>query len=345
MIETQSRENRSHRRRTQFAEPGAPGAEAGQAARLGKPNGAGAATRVARGLGWFSVGLGLAQLIAPRGLARLVTGKDGKRQRRTMRAIGLRELAAGVNILRQPQDSRWLWARVAGDVVDLALLGGSLTGRRINTSRVMFSLAAVAGVAALDLATSGTLTKRERLAKREANRVTRAITINRSPEDVYRFWRHLPNLARFMENIESIEVLDDRRSRWRAKAPAGKTIEWVAEITADEPNQRLAWRSVEGSSLPNSGEVRFVRAPGARGSELRLTMEFQPPGGSIGAMFAKVFAKGVEYQVTTDIRQCKQILELGEVVLSDATIGPGPHPARPPEDDEILEALGVKGGV
>jgi uncharacterized membrane protein len=303
-----------------------------------------AAARRARGLGWFSLGLGLAQVAAPSVMSRLVLGGDGPSRRRTMRAIGLRELAAGVNLLRQPREGRWLWARVAGDVVDLALLGSSFSARKTKTSHVAASLAAVLGVTALDYMTTRQVSRQSRLINQMGARVTRAVTISRTTEEVYRFWRSLPNLARFMEHIESIEVLDDVRSRWKARTPGSTELQWLAEITVDEPNLRIAWRAVADADLPNSGEVRFVRAPAGQGCEVRLSMEFQPPGGPLGAAFAKLFQKGLEYQVDRDLRRCKQVLEVGEVLLSDATLTPGPRPAQPPDDDEFLARLTRRGG-
>jgi uncharacterized membrane protein len=312
----------------------------GQASGQGDP-----AMRRARGLGWFSVGLGLAQVMAPRMLSRLVVGTDGVKRRRTMQAIGLRELAAGVNLLRQPRDSRWLWARVAGDVMDLALLGSAFRSRKAHPTRLATSIAAVVGVAALDYYTGKQISRQRRLEQEAGRRVTRAVTILRPPEELYRYWRNLPNLARFMQSVESIQELDGLRSRWRVRTAKGKKLEWDAEITAEEPNQRLAWRSLPGAKVPNSGEVRFVRAPGGRGTEVRLSMDYNAPGGSVGAAFAKLFAKGVEYQVDRDLRSFKQVIEAGERVLSDATVVPGPHPARPPEQRELDKSLSAKGGL
>src|SRR5205807_3524568 len=122
-----------------------------------------------------------------------------------------------------------------------------------------------------------------------------------------------------------------RRSRWTAKLASGKTVEWEAEITEDVPDQRIAWCTVERSKLPNSGEVRFVRAPGGRGTEVHLRMEYEPPATLklLGGALVGLAGKGLELQVENDLRRFKAVLETGEVVQSDASLTTGPHPARP----------------
>jgi len=159
--------------------------------------------------------------------------------------------------------------------------------------------------------------------------VKKAITINSSPEEVYSFWRNFENLPRFMTHLESVRVMDQRRSYWKARAPLGATVEWVAEITDDRPDQLIAWRSLDGADVPNSGQVRFVPAPGRRGAEVHVELTYDPPGGVIGATLAKLFGEEPSQQVNGDLRRLKQMLEVGEVVHSDASIHPGLHPARP----------------
>ena len=158
------------------------------------------------------------------------------------------------------------------------------------------------------------------------------MTINRSPEEIYHFWRDFQNLPRFMDHLESVDVLDERRSHWRAKAPAGKTVEWDAEIIEDRPNELIAWRSLENADVPNTGSVRFVPAPGGRGTEVHVELKYDPPGGAVGVAIAKLFGEEPNQQVATDLRRFKQVMETGEVVQSDASIHRGPHPARPPAD-------------
>ena len=161
----------------------------------------------------------------------------------------------------------------------------------------------------------------------------KAITVNRAPEEVYRFWHDFRNLPRFMRHLEDVQVTGSRRSHWKAKAPAGMTVEWDAVVVDDRPNELIAWRSLEGADVDNSGSVRFTPAPGGRGTEVRVELDYAPPGGAVGATIAKLFGEEPEQQVQDDLRRFKQVLETGEVVYSEATVHGRPHPARPPEEN------------
>ncbi|MGH7510473.1 MAG: SRPBCC family protein [Gemmatimonadales bacterium] len=296
----------------------------------------GSEQKLARGLGWLSIGLGLAQIGAPRAVTRLIGVPDDEDNRKTMFAIGLREITSGVGILAG-RPAGWLWSRVGGDVMDLALLGKALRSDDADRTRVAAATAAVLGVTLLDLYTSQQISRTNgdgsKTRARKQHRgihVKESVTVNRPVEEVYAFWRNFANLARFMAHLESVQVLDERRSRWRAKAPAGTTVEWEAEITEDRPNELIAWRAIESADVPNSGRVRFVPAPGGRGTEVHVELRYNPPGGAVGALIAKLFGEEPGQQVKTDLRRFKQVLETGEVVHSDASIHSGPHPARPP---------------
>ncbi len=161
--------------------------------------------------------------------------------------------------------------------------------------------------------------------------VTKVITVNRPADEIYRFWRSFENFPRFMHYLESVQTNGDGRSHWRAKGPAGKTVEWDAEIVEDRPNELIAWRSVEGSEVENAGSVRFVRAPGGRGTEVHVELDYNPPGGAVGAAVASLFGKEPAQEMSADLRAFKQMMELGEVVQSEASAVGEPHPARPPE--------------
>jgi uncharacterized membrane protein len=291
------------------------------------PSASGESERIARGLGWFSVGLGLAQIVAPRAVARVIGVRDD-RHRGIMVALGVRELASGLAILTQPRTAGWIWTRVGGDVIDLALLGSAFSSDGSKRGRIAAATAAVAGVTLLDVLTGQELTRHDR----GSAEVTKAITVRRTPEEVYGFWRDFRNLPRFMEHLESVQVLSDRRSRWKAKAPAGRTVEWEAEIIEDRPNELIAWRVVGDAAVTHCGSVRFTRAPGGRGTEIQVELSYDPPGGAIGAVIAKIFGEEPGQQVDSDLRRFKQVMETGEVVHSDASVHPGPHPARPSAD-------------
>ena len=292
-----------------------------------------AAERRARGLGWFSIGLGLAQIAAPRTLSRMIGIADDDASRNAMFALGLREIGSGVGILRNPGSAGWLWARAAGDAMDLALLAGSLRDDEANRGRLAAATVAVAGVAYLDVLTGEQLSRSDGAGEATIERgkdVTRAVTIDRPRDEVYRFWRDFTNLPRFMEHLESVEMMDDRRSHWKAKGPAGSSVEWDAELTGDRPGELIAWRSLEGSDVANTGTVRFLDAPGGRGTEVRVSLTYDPPAGKIGAVIAKLFGEEPGLQVNKDLRRFKQVMEVGEVIWSDASVHGGPHPAQPP---------------
>lgn len=295
-----------------------------------------------QGLGWFSLGLGALQLAAPGGVARGIGLCADERSRFAMRALGAREVASGIGILTRRRPSGWLFGRLGGDLLDLALLGRSFFTPRVDRRRLGVATAAVAGVAVLD-ALGGVRASRRSLTaggrglfgfigrSKRAIRAARSITINRPPAEVYRFWRDFGNLPRFMAHLQAVHVLDDRRSHWVTRAPAGMKVEWDAEITEDRASERIAWRSLPSADIPNFGVVEFVPAPGGRGTEVHVELRYHPPGGAVGKVIAKLFGEEPGQQIEGDLRRFKQVLETGEVVKSDASIHPGPHSAQPPQ--------------
>ena len=286
-------------------------------------------------LGYFSIGLGLAEFLAPTTMSRVIGVKHpDDRSRSTMRLMGLREIGHGVAILSNQQPSKAVWSRVAGDVVDLALLGRTLSNPDNDRGRTLFATANVLAVAALDVMAAKQLSKQpDTVANAGVDkgiiRTKRSITVKRPIEEVYSFWHDFENLPRFMRHLESVSVTGDRRSHWVAKAPAGKTVEWDAETTEDRENELIAWRSLPGAGVYNAGEVRFNAAPGNRGTEVRVTLEYDPPMGKLGSKVAMLFREEPGQQVADDLRNFKQVMETGEIVLSDATKQRGMHPAKP----------------
>jgi uncharacterized membrane protein len=148
-------------------------------------------------------------------------------------------------------------------------------------------------------------------------KVEKSITVNRQPEELYRFWRNFENLPKFMSHLESVRVTGDRRSHWVAKAPAGASVEWDAEIINEKENEMIAWRSLEGADVDNAGSVHFTRATGGRGTEVRVVLEYDPPGGALGALFAKVFGQAPDQQIQEDLRRFKQVMEAGETPTTE----------------------------
>jgi uncharacterized membrane protein len=152
----------------------------------------------------------------------------------------------------------------------------------------------------------------------EAALVGRTVTINRPRDEVYAFWRDFRNLARFMENVKSVEVGDDRRSHWVVAAPAGQTVEWDSVITEDEPGSLIAWESVEGADVRNTGRVEFSDAAPGRGTVVAATIVYDPPGGQLGMLIAKLFQKEPKIQARRDLRRFKQLMETGEISTAQA---------------------------
>jgi uncharacterized membrane protein len=269
--------------------------------------------QLAQGLGWFSIGLGLAEVLAPRKLARII----GVRENRfLLRLLGLREIASGIGILTQHRPAGWVWSRVGGDVMDLALLGTALQRNGVRPARVAAATAAVASVTALDLFCGQELSRSSRPGD-GAIHLERSIIINRSPEELYKFWRNFQNLPRFMNHLESVQVVDDKRSHWVAKAPAGTVVEWDAEIVNETPNELIAWRSLDGADVDNAGSVRFERAPGDRGTIVHVKLQYRPPAGVVGATVAKLLGQAPEKQIKVDLLQMKQFIETGEIVKTE----------------------------
>jgi uncharacterized membrane protein len=147
---------------------------------------------------------------------------------------------------------------------------------------------------------------------KEGIRVKRSVTINRPREDLYRFWRNFENLPRVMSHLESVTVQDDGRSHWVAKAPAGRTVEWDAEVHTETENELISWRSLEGPGIANAGSVRFRPAPGGRGTEVTVTLEYTPQLGHVGAAIGSLFGEEPGQQVREDLRRFKALMETGE---------------------------------
>ena len=150
--------------------------------------------------------------------------------------------------------------------------------------------------------------------------VTKAVTINRPRDEVYQFWRGLTNLPRFMAHVQSVVWTGHRRSHWVVAAPAGQRIEWDAEIVEDRPNELISWRSVDSSEIRHNGSVRFIDAPGDRGTEIQVDLRYGAPAGQIGVTIAKLFGEEPTQQIRDDLRRFKQVMETGEVVRSEGSL-------------------------
>ena len=192
-----------------------------------------------------------------------------------MRVLGVREIASGLGILTQPKPAPWLWARVGGDAMDLALLRRALSSPRADHNRVAAATAAVAGIAAVDALCSTRLTaeadapdQTQAMPQGGDVHAKAAVTVNAPLAEVYAFWEDFRNLPRFMGDFASVEVSGGRRSRWSLTAPAGITLDWDVEIADATPNERITWQTAEGTAL--NARARCVSGPprAGRGTEV-----------------------------------------------------------------------------
>jgi uncharacterized membrane protein len=198
-----------------------------------------------------------------------------------------------------------------------------------QTTWLAVGVGVLAGAAALYYMNAGERRPRRsrdsapRLARREhapGYAITgRTVTIDKPRAEIYRFWRDPKNLG-FMENVERVEAIegDAKRQRWTIAALGGSTVTVETEITEDRPNERIAWRSVEGSQIVTHGHVEFRDAPGGRGTELTAVIEYVPPGGTLGRTVAKLFRREPQVQVRHDLKRLKMLLETGEIATSQS---------------------------
>lgn len=145
-----------------------------------------------------------------------------------------------------------------------------------------------------------------------------AVTINRPAQELYEFWRNPRNLLLVMENIQAIEVIDDTRSRWTVKAPGERELSWESVVTKDVPGKEIYWQSAPGADIANSGRIEF-REAGTRGTVVRATIAYDPPGGAIGQFIAKLFQREPRIQARRDLRRFKQLMETGEIATAART--------------------------
>lgn len=296
--------------------------------------------RLTRLLGWASTGLGIAPLLAPGEFGKAIGVGDAPRQRAAVAVVGARELAAAAGLLG-PGGPAWLWARVGGDVMDLGLLGWALKNHeRRGLRRTVAALAAVAGITGVDVYAAVSRSRRIVMD------LTGSVTVVKAPEEVYALWRGLENLPSFMAHLDEVRPAGGSISHWRASAPFGRAVEWDAEIIEDVPGRRIAWRSLDGTAIGNAGDVRFMAAPGDRGTEVHVRLTYSIPAGRLGQAVARYFGEDPHQQLDDELRRFKQVAETGEVVRSEGAPGGKrarrefpQHPARPLSREELTEEV------
>jgi uncharacterized membrane protein len=192
----------------------------------------------------------------------------------------------------------------------LAGLGGALVYRGTTAHCPMYETLGI------DTAQPGRLAQRQ---ASYATHVTKSFLIDRPAEVLYAYWRDFTNLPQFMTHLKSVRMKDDQRSHWVAAAPrlAGGEVEWDAEITADEPNSRIAWCSLPGGDVSHRGSIEFSRSFGDRGTVVRVDLEYHPPAGQLGKWVAKFFGEEPAQQIRDDLRNFKRIMEIGEVPTTE----------------------------
>jgi uncharacterized membrane protein len=224
-------------------------------------------------------------------------------------------------------NERWLSLIAGGAVAGLcaagrtppvlsSILGAGLIYRALTGNCVLYQV--------LGVSTSDSTKPQTAVTGGHGTRVDHAITVNKPARDVYRFWRDLENLPRFMTHLLDVDTTTDGRSHWIAKGPLGMKFEWDAEIVTDTPNRVIAWRSLDGADVDTAGSVHFTELPHGRGTEVRVELKYDPPAGKLGTAIAKLIGMSPEAQIRADMRRFKQILETGEIPTNDGQ----PHGKR-----------------
>lgn len=241
-------------------------------------------------------------------------------------------VARAVNRLPQSRtnissNERWLSLAAGGTLAGLCLAGrtppllSSLVGGyliyRAMTGNCM-------GYQVLGVSTSDSTKENSAIAAGHGTKVEHAVTVNKPAADVYRFWRDLENLPRFMTHLLDVDTTTDGRSHWIARGPLGLKLEWDAEIVTDAPNKTIAWKSLDGADVDTAGSVHFIELPHGRGTEVRVSLKYDPPAGKLGTAIAKLIGTSPEAQIKADMRRFKWIMEAGEI----PTIEGQPHGER-----------------
>jgi uncharacterized membrane protein len=149
-------------------------------------------------------------------------------------------------------------------------------------------------------------------------RVEKSVMVSAPAAKLFEFWRNFENLPRFMTHLQSVDVLDAKRSHWKTKGPAGTDVEWDAEVINEVPNELIGWRSVDGSEVNHAGSVHFTDT--GRGTEVKVILRYDPPAGKLGAAIARIFGEDADSQVQEDLRLFKRLIETGQTTPATASI-------------------------
>jgi uncharacterized membrane protein len=193
----------------------------------------------------------------------------------------------------------------------LALLGGSLVYRGATGFCPAY--------AGLGVDTSGDRDEATRSSLRATHsiRVEQTMPINLAVSELFAFWRNFENLPRFMRNVDSVEVIDDKRSHWRVKGPMNVSYEWEAELINEVQDELIAWRTLENADVAHAGSVHFTPLPGGHGTAVRVVFEYRPTGGRVAGAVAKLLGQDPGADVREDLRRFKRIMEAGEIPTTE----------------------------
>jgi uncharacterized membrane protein len=266
-----------------------------------------------RFIGWFALGRGVAQLVAPRAAAEVAGIRPDDV---AVRAMGVREIVTGLGVLTSARPKDWMWARVISDWMDLAYLGNEFVADGTQRAHLAGTGALLTGLTAMEMFSGSQLSSlpARSLANDERGiHVIASITVNATADELYRFWRNLENLPRILRHVQSVMPIEGNRSRWTATGPAGLPITWDAELTEDVLSERIAWVAADNAIVTSAGTVSFRRAAGGRGTVLDVDLRYEPIGGACGALLAFLFGKEPHQQITEDLRAYKAFVETGEV--------------------------------
>jgi len=202
-----------------------------------------------------------------------------------------------------------------------SLIGGGamvLMGLRQRSLRGVLMAVAGGGLLYQGAKKQSTLKQaQEAIGLNQPIKVEKTVTINKPAAELYSYWHDFAKLPTFMKHLESVTVMDSKKSHWVAKAPLDTSVEWDAEIIQEKENELIAWASAEDADIENSGFVRFKPAPDDRGTEVKVVLEYNPPGGAIASAVAKLFGEEPEQQIGDDLRRFKQLMETGEIATTE----------------------------
>lgn len=201
------------------------------------------------------------------------------------------------------------WASLIG--------GGAMVLMGLQQRSLRGALMALAGGGLVYHGAAGQESLQESFGMNKSIKVEKTVTINKPAAELYQFWHNFENLPRFMKHLKHVKVYNETRSHWIATAPLGASVEWDADIINDQENKLIAWASAESADVENSGFVRFQPATGGRGTEVKVVLEYNPPGGAVTAILAKLFGEEPEQQIGDDLNRFKQLMEAGEIATTE----------------------------